>query len=59
MKLKCLVRDSKIKQLTNLRPDDPDFSSKFEEIAKDLKEHIRYGHPRSRRIHRGKSCPGK
>ncbi len=57
--LKCLVRDSKIKQLTNLRPDDPNFSSKFDEITKDLKEHSLYGHPLSRSVHRGKSCPGK
>jgi hypothetical protein len=57
--MKCIAKNYKIDRLRELRPDDPDFSPKFDEIAKDLKEHIRSGHPQSKTRHNGKSCPGK
>ena len=64
--MKCFTKESIITDLRTLHPDDPDFSRKFDESAKKLKEHIRSGHVKSKICHSSgkplpgdKPCPGK
>ena len=42
--MKCFAEESLIKAIKQLRPNDPEFSARFDELAKSLKEHIRLGH---------------
>jgi hypothetical protein len=54
--LRCLAKESFLKQLGELRAGDPEFLRKFEEIVRKLKEHITSGHPRPKHYPIGRAC---
>jgi hypothetical protein len=52
----CSAKESLIKELKELRPSDPAFVQKFDEVTGKLKQHITSGHPHSKHNTSGKPC---